>query len=134
MDEGVNQGRDLALDDEVAGRLKVGDDLSQASAELKRAKDEFFMLLLYNVFYFVLTCLMKSTISCSVVSLVMNWSMSVMMSTQMSQVSSFLDSGRAEAPRKKRARQRKAFSSKNEIVFSSLIFDEFLIELYLILS
>ena len=52
------------------------------------------------------TCLIKSTISCSVVSLVMNWSMSVMMSTQMLQVRSFLASGRAEAPRMKRARQR----------------------------
>ena len=43
MDEGVNQGRDLALDDEVAGRLEVGDDLSQASAELKRAQDDIYL-------------------------------------------------------------------------------------------
>ena len=42
MDEGVDEGGDLALDDEVAGRLKVGDDLSEASAELGRNKDEFF--------------------------------------------------------------------------------------------
>ena len=45
MDEGVDEGRDLALDDEVAGRLEVGDDLSQASAELKRAQDDFRMFL-----------------------------------------------------------------------------------------
>ena len=40
MDEGVDEGGDLALDDEVAGRLKVGDDLSEASAELGRNQDE----------------------------------------------------------------------------------------------
>ena len=41
MHEGVDEGGDLALDDEVAGGLKVGDDLSQASAELSRNQDEF---------------------------------------------------------------------------------------------
>ena len=109
MNEGVNQGRNLALDDEVAGRLEVGDDLSKASAELTRDQDDIYMyvaIAMHNGVYLLPTCLTKSTISCSVVSLVMNWSMSVMMSTQMSQVSSFLASGRAEAPRKKRARQR----------------------------
>ena len=45
MNEGVNQGRNLALDDEVAGRLEVGDDLSKASAELTRDQDDMCMLL-----------------------------------------------------------------------------------------
>ena len=36
MDEGVDEGGDLALDDEVAGGLEVGDDLSQAGAKLDR--------------------------------------------------------------------------------------------------
>ena len=40
MHEGVDEGGDLALDDEVAGGLKVGDDLSQAGAELGRNQDE----------------------------------------------------------------------------------------------
>lgn len=40
MDEGVDEGGDLALDDEVAGRLKVGDDLSEAGTELGRNQDE----------------------------------------------------------------------------------------------
>ena len=43
MDEGVNQGGDLALDDEVASRLEVRDDLSQASAELTRDQDDVAM-------------------------------------------------------------------------------------------
>ena len=51
MDEGVNQGRDLALDDEVAGRLEVGDDLSQASAELKRAQDDMFLCAMCSNWY-----------------------------------------------------------------------------------
>merc|ERR1712137_741961 len=46
MDEGVDEGGDLALDDEVAGRLKVGNDLSEASAELL---DEVHDLLLGGV-------------------------------------------------------------------------------------
>ena len=41
MDEGVDEGGDLALDDEVASGLKVGDDLSEAGAELGRNQDEF---------------------------------------------------------------------------------------------
>ena len=41
MDEGVDEGGDLALDDEVAGGLKVGDDLTEAGAELSRNQDEF---------------------------------------------------------------------------------------------
>ena len=101
MDESVDKGGDLALDDEVARRLEVGDDLAQAGAEL--AWKHFLKIVVKTS---IPTCLMKSTISCSVVSLVMNWSMSVMMSTQMLQVRSFLASGRAEAPRMKRARQR----------------------------
>ena len=36
MYEGVDEGGDLALDDEVAGGLEVGDDLSQAGAKLDR--------------------------------------------------------------------------------------------------
>ena len=40
MDEGVDEGGDLALDDEVAGGLKVGDDLTEAGAELSRNQDE----------------------------------------------------------------------------------------------
>ena len=36
MHEGVDEGGDLALDDEVAGGLEVGDDLSQAGAKLDR--------------------------------------------------------------------------------------------------
>ena len=36
MDESVDKGGDLALDDEVARRLEVGDDLAQAGAELER--------------------------------------------------------------------------------------------------
>ncbi len=40
VDEGVDEGGDLALDDEVAGRLKVGDDLPQAGTELGRNQDE----------------------------------------------------------------------------------------------
>ena len=51
---------------------------------------------LYFYLLFVLTCLIKSTISCSVVSLVMNSSRSSMMSMQMLQVRSFLVSGIAE--------------------------------------
>ena len=39
MDESVDEGRDLALDDEVAGRLEVGNNLSQASAKLKRNQE-----------------------------------------------------------------------------------------------
>ena len=47
MDEGVDEGRDLALDDEVAGRLEVGNNLSQASAELNRSQDETFFLVIH---------------------------------------------------------------------------------------
>ena len=42
MDEGVDEGGDLALDDEVAGRLEVGNDLSQTSAELNKIKMKHF--------------------------------------------------------------------------------------------
>ena len=35
VDESVDEGGDLALDDEVARRLEVGDDLAQAGAELE---------------------------------------------------------------------------------------------------
>ena len=38
MDEGVNEGGDLALDDEVTRGLQVGDDGTQSSTQLKWVK------------------------------------------------------------------------------------------------
>ena len=38
VDEGVNERRDLALDDEVARGLQVGDDCTQPSTQLKWVK------------------------------------------------------------------------------------------------
>ena len=40
MDKGVNEGGDLALDDEVARGLQVGDDCAQPSTQLKWVKPE----------------------------------------------------------------------------------------------
>ena len=44
MNEGVNEGGDLALDDEVARGLQVGDDGTQPSTQLKWAIVNFIIL------------------------------------------------------------------------------------------
>ena len=49
MDEGVDEGRDLALDDEVAGGLEVGNNLSQTSAELKGNQDDALFLFIHRL-------------------------------------------------------------------------------------
>ena len=100
----------MALDDKVAGGLKIRDYLSKSTANLSKSWIEKSFLPLFYFNYF-LTCLIKSTISCSVVSLVMNSSRSSMMSLQMGQVRSFLLSGTADTAKMTQAKTTNSYKN-----------------------
>ena len=99
------------MDDKVAGGLKIRDYLSKSTTNLSKSLIEKSNLPLFYFNYF-LTCLIKSTISCSVVSLVMNSSRSSMMSLQMGQVRSFLLSGTADTAKMTQAKTTNSYKKK----------------------
>ena len=107
--EGIDDGGQLGLDDEVAGVLEVRDEGAESFADLRETGT---LNLTYWSYLKLLTPLIASTISCSVVSLVMKSSRSRMMSRQMLQVSSLRGRTRAEATRTSEARTRRTWRIK----------------------
>ena len=107
--EGIDDGGQLGLDDEVAGVLEVRDEGAESFADLRNTGT---LNLTYRSYLKLITPLIASTISCSVVSLVMKSSRSRMMSRQMLQVSSLRGRTRAEAARTSEARTRRTWRSK----------------------